>query len=186
MQNDDTSMHMGWGRFFAMILTSTIIMFPLMYQLVYEPDHATFALTRLVSSVVMGCVMAVIMLAFMWKMYRGPGTKLAVLIGAIVLGVITLSVNRQQSLIGDLAFMKSMIPHHSIAINNARKADIRDPRVRELADNIIEAQVKEIAEMQMLVADIEANGPRGDGQPLAPRSAELTPELKAEAEAAIR
>ncbi len=74
-------MKMGWGRFFAMIATSTIVMFPLMYQLVYSADHATFSLTRLVSSVVMGCVMAVIMLAFMWKMYAGQNIKVAVLAG---------------------------------------------------------------------------------------------------------
>ena len=177
---------MGWGRFAAMIAVSTLVMFPLMYQLVYEPSHATFSLTRLVSSVVMGCVMAAIMLGFMWKMYEGQGTKLAVLSGSILLGVVTLAVNRQQTLIGDVDFMRSMIPHHSIAINNARKADLRDPRVRALADEIIAAQVKEIAEMKMLVADIQANGKRGDGSRLPARSAALTPDLKAEAEAAVR
>ena len=180
------AMKMSWSKFFAMIGVSTLVMFPLMYQLVYEPAHATFSLTRLVSSVVMGCVMAVIMLGFMWKMYEGQGTKLAVLVGSILLGVVPLMVNRQQLLIGDVDFMNSMIPHHSIAINNARRADIRDPRVRKLADGIIEAQVKEIAEMKMLVADIRANGKRGDGKRLPARTAALTPQLEAEAKAAIR
>lgn len=178
-------MKMGWGRFFAMIAVSTLVMFPLMYQLVYSTDHATFSLTRLVSSVVMGCVMAVIMLAFMWKMYEGQGTKLAVLIGAIVVGAVTLTINRQQTLIGDVDFMKSMIPHHSIAINNARRADIRDPRVRKLADGIIKAQVMEIAEMKLLVADIEKNGARGNSS-LAPRSAELTQDMQPEIDAAVK
>lgn len=178
-------MTMGWGRFFAMIAVSIIVMFPLMYQLVYSVDHATFSLTRLVSSVVMGCVMAVIMLAFMWKMYEGQGAKLAVLIGAIVLGVGTLAINRQQTLIGDVDFMKSMIPHHSIAINNARKADIRDPRVRKLADGIIRAQVKEIAEMKLLVDDIEKNGKRGNTT-LPPTTAQLTEDMKPEIGEAVR
>ncbi|MFZ5690010.1 MAG: DUF305 domain-containing protein [Pseudomonadota bacterium] len=179
------NMKMGWGRFFAMIAVSTAVMFPLMYQLVYSADHATFSLTRLVSSVVMGCVMAIIMLAFMWKMYEGQAAKLAVLIGAVVLGVAVLAVNRQQVLIGDVEFMNSMIPHHSIAINNARKADIRDTRVRKLADNIIRAQVKEIAEMKLLVADIEKNGSRGD-KSLPPLTAELTPDMKPEIEEAVK
>jgi hypothetical protein len=168
-----------------MIAVSTLVMFPLMYQLVYSADHATFALTRLVSSVVMGCVMAVIMLAFMWKMYEGQTIKLAVLIGAIVVGVVTLAINRQQMLIGDLDFMKSMIPHHSIAINNGRKADIRDPRVRKLADGIIRAQVKEIAEMKLLIADIEKNGTRG-ATSLPPRAAEPTQDMEPEIDAAVK
>lgn len=91
-----------------------------------------------------------------------------------------LAVNRSQTLIDDTAFMQSMIPHHSIAINNARRASISDPRVRELADEIIEAQVREIEEMRLLLMDIEANGERGEAE-LPPRSAELTPELADEA-----
>jgi hypothetical protein len=178
-------MKMGWGRFFAMIVTSTIVMFPLMYQLVYSADHATFSLTRLVSSVVMGCVMAVIMLGFMWKMYAGPRAKLAILVGSIVLGVIILGINREQMLIGDVDFMESMIPHHSIAINNARKAAIRDPRVRKLADGIIRAQVKEIAEMKLLVDDINRNGARGSAT-LPPGTAEQTPDMTPEIEQAVR
>lgn len=176
---------MGWGRFFGMIAVSTVVMFPLMYQLVYSTDHMTFSLTRLVSSVVMGCVMAIIMLAFMWKMYEGPAVKIAVLLGSIILGAGVLAINRQQILIGDVDFMRSMIPHHSIAINNGRKADIRDPRVRKLADGIIRAQVKEIAEMKLLIEDIEKNGARGDTT-LPPRTAELTPDMKPEIEEAVR
>lgn len=179
------AMKMGWGRFFAMIATSTIVMFPLMYQLVYTGEHATFSLTRLVSSVVMGCVMAVIMLGFMWKMYAGPAMKLAVLAGAIFLGFGVLAINREQTLIDDVAFMKSMIPHHSIAINNARKADIRDPRVRKLADDIIRAQVKEIAIMKLLADDIERNGTRG-ATTLPPRSAARTPDMQPEIDEAVR
>lgn len=184
-QSTHSMMKMGWSRFFAMIATSTVMMFPLMYQLIYSADHATFSLTRLVSSVVMGCLMAVIMLAFMWKMYEGPKAKLAILVGSVLLGVIILAINRQQTLISDIDFMKSMIPHHSIAINNARKADIRDPRVRKLADVIIRSQVEEIAKMKLLVDDIEKNGARG-AVTLPPRTAELTPDMKLEIEQAVR
>jgi hypothetical protein len=170
-------MGMGWGRFAAMIGTSVVIMFFLMYQLVYTVDHATFSINRLVASLVMGCVMTIVMLAFMWSMYKGKGTKVAVLVVAALLGVILLSVNRGQAVIGDVSFMRSMIPHHSIAINNARKASISDPRVRELADQIIEAQVREIAQMKLLIADIDRAGERGSAE-LPPRSTELTPEME--------
>src|SRR5574339_1158306 len=151
-------MMMSWGRLAAMIATSTFIMFFLMYQLIYSLDHATFSMNRLIASLVMGCVMTVVMLGFMWSMYKGMGTKITVLVVAALAGVALLSVNRSQGLIEDVGFMKSMIPHHSIAINNARKASISDPRVRRLADVIIESQVREIGEMQQLIDDIDRRG----------------------------
>jgi hypothetical protein len=124
-------------------------------------DHAMFRLNRLVASLVMGCVMSIVMLSFMWSMYRGKTIKIAILIGATAGAAILLVVNRTQAVISDVAFMKSMIAHHSIAINNARKASITDPRVRRLADGIIESQVREIGEMKLLIEDIDRQGKRG-------------------------
>ena len=178
-------MGMSWGRFAAMIATSTFVMFFLMYQLVYSSDHALFSMNRMIASLVMGCVMTIVMLSFMWSMYKGMVAKIAVLGIAAVLGVVLLIVNRNQVVIGDVNFMKSMIPHHSIAINNARKASISDPRVRKLADEIIEAQVREIAEMKLLIEDIARNGERGADQ-LPPRSTEITPEMEREIEEAVQ
>lgn len=169
-------MGMSWRRFAATIATSTLVMFFLMYQLVYSIDHATFSVNRLISSLVMGCVMTVVMLVAMWSMFEGRRTKIIVLIVAALLGAVLLVVNRSQATIGDVAFMRSMIPHHSIAINNARKASISDPRVRELADEIIESQVREIEEMKLLIEDIEREGERG-ATALRPRSVEVTPEM---------
>jgi hypothetical protein len=179
MDQQEKTMGMSWGRFAAMIATSTFIMFFLMYQLVYSFDHALFSVNRLIASLVMGCVMTVVMLSFMWSMYKGMGTKIAVLVLAALLGVLLLFVNRSQAVIGDVDFMKSMIPHHSIAINNARKASISDPRVRELADGIIRAQVLEINAMKQLIEDIEENGERGTEE-LPPRSTEMTPDMRRE------
>ena len=178
-------MKMGWGRFAAMIATSTIIMFFLMYQLVYSADHAMFSLNRLLSSLIMGAVMTVVMLGFMWKMYPGQGAKVAVLVVAALAAVGLLAINRGQALVGDSAFMKAMIPHHSIAINNARKASISDPRVRELADKIITSQVREIAEMKALLRDIGSNGERGQ-QPLPAVEAKVTPDMLPQIEEAVR
>ena len=166
---------MGWGRFAAMIATSVVIMFILMYQLIYSLDHAFFSVNRLVASLVMGCVMTVVMLAFMWSMYQGP--KVAVVVVAVLAGIGLLLVNRGQVLIDDVRFMQSMIPHHSIAINNARKAGITDPRVRKLADGIIESQVREIAEMKLLIDDIQRNGSRGKAE-LPARSTDITPQMQ--------
>jgi hypothetical protein len=168
-----------------MVATSTLVMFVLMYQLIYAPEHAMFSMNRLVASLVMGCVMTIVMLAFMWSMYQGMPVKIAVLALAAFGGATLLVVNRSQALIGDVAFMKAMVPHHSIAINNARKASIRDPRVRKLADGIIESQVREIAEMKLLIGDIEDNGTRGQAE-LPARSAGVTPEMGPEIREAVR
>ena len=181
----EKKMGMSWGRFAAMIAVSTFIMFFLMYQLVYSMDHALFSVNRLVASLVMGCVMSIVMLSFMWSMYKGMGIKLGVLVVAALLGIALLSANRSQALIDDVRFMKSMIPHHSIAINNARKAEISDPRVRELADEIIESQLREIAVMQRLIDDIARNGERGAGE-LPPRSTEITAEMEARIREAVQ
>jgi hypothetical protein len=177
MDQQKQMMSMSWGRFAAMIAISTFVMFFFMYQLIYSLDHAMFSVNRLIASLVMGCVMTIVMLSFMWSMYKGTGTKITVLVVAALVGVILLSVNRGQALIGDISFMKSMIPHHSIAINNARKASISDPRVRKLADEIIESQVREIAVMKLLIEDIARNGERGTTE-LPARSAEVTPEME--------
>jgi len=82
--------------------------------------------------------------------------------------------------------MKSMIPHHSIAINSSRKASISDPRVRELADEIIEAQVREITIMQLLLDDIAQNGERGTAAGLPARSTEITPDMERQIREAVQ
>lgn len=176
---------MSWGKFAAMIATSVVIMFFLMYQLVYSFDHALFSMNRLVASLVMGCVMTIVMLLFMWSMYQGSATKVTVVLVAAVAGATLLAMNRNQTLISDVSFMKSMIPHHSIAINNARNARISDPRVRQLADEIIESQVREIAEMKLLIDDIARNGERGSAM-LPARSAQTSPEMARKAREALQ
>jgi len=178
-------MSMGWGRFAAMIVTSTVIMFFLMYHLVYDVDHLMISLNRLIAALLMGAVMTVVMLGFMWSMYSGKRTKIGVVAAAAVLSVTLLYINRNQSLVEDTRFLKAMIPHHSIAINNARKASIHDPRVRELADEIIASQVREIRTMKLLIDDIDQHGRRGDA-PLPPRSAAVTPDMEPKIREAVR
>ena len=174
-----------YGRFFAMIGTSTLVMFVLMYLNTYSVDHIFFSETRAFMALYMGGAMAVVMLAFMLNMYGDFKTNLAIFLGGILLFSLGVYLVRSQATIGDEAWMKAMIPHHSIAVLTSRRAQISDPRVRELADAIIEAPVREIAEMKLLLEDIEANGEHGDGEPLEPRTAQLTPELHNEAKKAL-
>lgn len=185
MDQQKQMMGMSWGKFAAMIATSIFIMFFLMYQLVYSFDHAMFSINRLIASLVMGCVMTVVMLGFMWSMYKGKQTRVTVLAASAILAIALLIVNRTQAAVSDVSFMRSMIPHHSIAINNARKASISDPRVRRLADGIIASQVREIAEMKLLIDDIERNGERGTAD-LPARSAEVTPDMVPQIREAVK
>ncbi|QPC99501.1 DUF305 domain-containing protein [Qipengyuania soli] len=179
--------HGKWTTFFAMIATSVVTMFVLTYFNSWQVDHVFFSQTRMWMALMMGCAMIVVMLGFMWGMYKSRTTKLLVLGGAFVFGAGFLALVRSQETVDDTAWMKAMIPHHSIAVLTSARAEISDPRVRKLADDIIKAQVKEIEEMKLLIADIEANGELGEGTPIPARSTALTPELRAEArEAAAR
>jgi uncharacterized protein (DUF305 family) len=51
--------------------------------------------------------------------------------------------------------MKAMIPHHSIAILTSERAAIQDPEVKKLANEIIEAQRKEIEQMKAMIKRLE-------------------------------
>jgi uncharacterized protein (DUF305 family) len=143
-------------------------MFGLMYLNTYAFDHVWFSQTRAWMAVVMGAAMAVVMLAFMLKMYESRAANAAIVAGSIAAFAGALWLVRSQETVDDASYMKAMIPHHSIAIMTSERAHIRDPRVRKLADGIIEAQVREIAEMKSLIADLERNGPPDDAPDLPP------------------
>ena len=146
---------MSYQRFAAMIGTSTAVMFVLMYSTVYRWEHLWWSQTHFWMALFMGAAMAVVMLSFMWGMYPDRRKNLAVLAGSAVVFVSSLALARSQATVGDVDWMKAMIPHHSIAILTSERARISDPRVRELADRIIEAQRREIAEMEALIAELE-------------------------------
>jgi len=157
-------MGMGYGRFAAMIATSTVVMFGLMYLNTYAIDHVEFSQTRTWMALVMGATMAVIMLGFMWSMYKNTRVNMAILAGSVAVFAIALWLVRSQQTVDDVSYMKAMIPHHSIAIMTSERAHIKDPEVRKLADGIIDAQVREIAEMKRHIARLEAH-PTPDGAP---------------------
>jgi hypothetical protein len=145
----------GYLKFAAMIATSTIVMLGLMYLNTYQIDHVFWSETRGYMALVMGAAMAVVMLTFMLNMYRNKKANIAIFAASTLVFAGALYLVRSQETVQDVAWMKAMIPHHSIAILTSERAEISDPRVRKLADGIIEAQRREIAEMKALIADIE-------------------------------
>lgn len=146
---------MSYARFAAMIATATLIMYGLMYSNTLVPAHVWFSQTRAWMALLMGAVMALVMLGFMYRMYPRRRVNRSIVAGSIVVFAVSLWMVRSQATVDDVAYMKAMIPHHSIAILTSRRAQIDDPRVRELADEIIAAQVREIEEMERLIANLE-------------------------------
>lgn len=146
---------MSYRRFAAMIATSTAVMWGLMYSTVYRVEHLAWSQTRFWMALYMGAAMALVMLAFMRGMYDDRRKNLAIVAGSVLVLVGGLFLVRSQATVGDVSWMTAMIPHHSIAILTSERAQITDPRVRALADEIIDAQRREIAEMQALIADLE-------------------------------
>lgn len=161
---------MSYLRFGAMVATSTVVMFGLMYLNTYDLGHVLYSQTRAWMALVMGAAMAIIMLLFMLGMYKNRRANLAILVGSAVVFAVSLWLVRSQETVGDLAYMKAMVPHHSIAIMTSERAHIRDPRVRRLADQVIEAQVREIEEMRALIAALERDPLAADAPDLPPRS----------------
>lgn len=146
-------------RFFAMITTSVIVMYLLMYTHSYQIiDHFWFSETRLFMTLIMGGAMIIIMLLYMLDMYKNQSKNMATLTLGVVLIAGSIWLVRSQVTVSDVDYMEGMIPHHSIAILTSDRSQIKDLRVRELADKIIEAQRKEIMEMQWLINDIRENG----------------------------
>ncbi|AUL72380.1 MULTISPECIES: DUF305 domain-containing protein [Pseudoalteromonas] len=147
-----------YSKFFLMIATSTITMFVLMYLNTYQLSHVYFSETRTYMALYMGATMAVIMLLFMLNMYKDKKKNITVLIASVAVFAGSLFLVRSQVTVDDSSWMSAMIPHHSIAILTSDRAKIKDKRVQKLATNIIEAQEREIKEMQWLLKDIEQNG----------------------------
>ena len=150
---------MSYARFATTIVASTVLMFALMYLNTYALDHVTYSQTRTWMALMMGAAMSVVMMGFMWSMYRNTRVNVAIVVASIALFGGALWLVRSQETVNDVSYMKAMIPHHSIAIMTSERAHIKDSRVRRLADQIIEAQVREIAQMKALIADLESSPP---------------------------
>ena len=165
-------------KFAAMIVTSMVVMFAIKYLNTYAADHVHFSRTRFYMTFMMGAAMAVVMLSFMLTMYRSTRVNLGIYAGSVVIFLAALWLVRSQTTIEDEAWMRAMIPHHSIAILTSENAEISDVRVRELADSIIEAQRREIDEMHWLLEDIAENG---EAQTAAEAEARPVPDFQASA-----
>lgn len=149
-QNDN------YKTFFLMLACSFVAMYITMFLNTYAIDHIYFSLTRFYMTCLGISAMAVIMWFFMRKMYQNKKKNIAIIAGSFILFVSALGLVRIQSpIIGDILWLKAMIPHHSIAILTSERADIQDPEVKQLANDIIKAQREEIEEMKTMIKRLE-------------------------------
>tara|TARA_R110000823_G_scaffold311718_2_gene437765 strand:- start:177967 stop:178443 length:477 start_codon:yes stop_codon:yes gene_type:complete len=151
MENNKNTHGNPYTKFVLMLAASFVAMYITMYLNTYEIDHVYFSLTRFYMTCLGISAMALIMFFFMKKMYKNRKKNTAILLGSMLLFGSALFLVRAQKPIGDVLWMKAMIPHHSIAILTSERADIQDPEVKKLANDIIEAQRKEIGEMKEMI-----------------------------------
>ena len=143
-------------KFGLMMAVSFVVMYAVMFFNVASTDHIMLSYMRSYMSLLMIAPMAIVMLLFMWGMYKNKKLNYLILAVAVVLFGLIFSFERSQIGISDIQYMKAMIPHHSSAILTSSEADLKDPEVKKLAEEIIKAQEKEIAQMKTLLKRLEA------------------------------
>jgi len=145
----------NYQKFALMLMASFLIMYVVMFLNVDSLDHIYLSTTRLHMTLLMVSPMALLMLAFMPNMYKNRKLNIAILVVSTSVFIATFAFLRNQTFISDIQYMKAMIPHHSSAILTSQNAHIQDPEVRKLADDIIKAQEREIAQMKELLRRLE-------------------------------
>ena len=146
----------NYTKFFLMLGSSFIAMYITMYLNTYAIDHVYFSMTRFYMVCLGISTMALIMWFFMRHMYKNKNKNMGILAGSLVLFLGALGLVRAQApVVGDVLWLKGMIPHHSIAILTSERADIQDPEVKQLAEDIIKAQRKEIENMKAMIKRLE-------------------------------
>lgn len=145
----------NYGKFILMLLASFVVMYFVMYSMLASFGHFYFSVSRFYMTFLMIAPMALIMLVFMTGMYTNKKKNTLIVLGCIVIFTVVFVFLRNQTFIGDKAYMRAMIPHHSAAILTSEKAEITDPEVQDLAEEIIRAQREEIAEMKRILVRME-------------------------------
>lgn len=154
MKNSESNKN-NYFKFGLMMLTSFIMMYGIMFLNIFQLDHLFLSTTRTYMTLLMVTPMAISMLLFMWSMYENRKANLAIIGVAIVVFGLSLYGLRTQTPINDIQWMKAMIPHHSSAILTSSNANIKDSEVKKLAEEIIKAQEREIAEMKAMIERLD-------------------------------
>lgn len=145
----------NYKRFFIMLGISFLIMYSVMFLNIVSFDHFYLSINRLYMALLMVAPMALLMLLIMGKMYENKKLNIIIASSSILVFVLSLLFLRTQTFVGDSQYMKAMIPHHSSAILTSENAAINDPEVKQLAEEIIETQKREIDLMNEYIKRLE-------------------------------
>lgn len=148
---------MTYPKFFFMLALSFLIMYAVMFLNVDSADHIYLSLTRTYMSLLMVSPMALLMLLMMWKMYPKKRLNMFIVVFSITIFAISLTSLRKQVLVDDAQYMKAMIPHHSSAIMTSKNAELNDPELKTLSQQIIRSQEKEIIQMKNILKRLKKN-----------------------------
>jgi len=130
---------------------SLLVMYVAMFAMIWSWGEFIQNVNFFYMALVMWAPMGAIMLATMGGMYRNRKLNAALYVAFAAILVLSLVGIRQQSLVGDDQFLRSMIPHHSGAILMCEEAKLTDPEIRQLCGEIIQAQKDEIAQMKRIM-----------------------------------
>ncbi len=144
-----------YPKFLLMLAISFVIMYGVMFLNVASASHIHLSLTRTYMTLLMVSPMALLMLLMMGHMYPNKPRNRAIIITSVAVFAAALFGLRAQVPIGDVQYMEAMIPHHSSAILTSGAADLQDPEVKKLAEDIIKAQEREIAQMEAMLTRLK-------------------------------
>lgn len=133
-------------------LVGGIIMYLVMFVMIDRLSSFYNNLNMFYMTAMMVTPMIVLMIVAMPHMFPSRRANAALLVGAAALFVGSFALIRTQTGIGDTAFLRSMIPHHSGAILMCREAKLDDPELKTLCDGIIRSQQQEIDQMKAMLA----------------------------------
>jgi len=142
-------------QFGVELVIDFILMFLVMYTMIATIGHLYLNINNFYMTSMMVALMALVMLISMRSMF--PKKNLNMMIGIVAVLVFSFSfiAMRTQAAVGDVQFLRSMIPHHSGAILMCEEASIKDPEIATLCREIIIGQQKEISQMQAILRRLE-------------------------------
>jgi uncharacterized protein (DUF305 family) len=139
----------------AALAVHFMIMYALTFVGVNALDDVFHNLNRFYMAVVMVAPMTIVMLGFMHHMFGNLRLNLALYVVAALVFAGALFAIRSQAFIGDEQLVRSMIPHHSIAIKTCERADLQDHEIIELCEEIVQVQREEIAQMRAILERLD-------------------------------
>lgn len=142
----------SYARLAVMAVASFVAMYVLMYAMVNSLGNIYNSINQVYMAGLMAAPMVLIELFVMSGMYRNKRLNAVLMVGSVVATAVFFTLIRQQTLVSDRQFLRSMIPHHAGAILMCEEASIRDPRISELCRTIISSQREEIGQMTRLLA----------------------------------